>query len=236
MFPTKTKQVKKTDPQSRMETIYKEIRNRICLLQYPPGMALKEKELADEFGVSRTPIRGILQRLEFEGLVSADYGSNSIVTFVDIKSLKQVYALRLRLAEIIGELSTNRMEENTITALESLLAAFEGLREHYDPVELSRLYNQFHEEMLRLIGNQPLRKISDQLFHQTARVWLQILPELDWGEEVNYICEEITDVIAAMRKNDLRAMARVRRDHMSMLLHRINDYLGGADVQEAERR
>jgi DNA-binding GntR family transcriptional regulator len=214
-----------------MEQIYREIRERICLLQYPPGMALKEKELADEYGVSRTPIRGILQRLEFEGLVSGDFGSNSIVTFVDIKSLKQVYALRLRLAEIVGELAVPRVSVEHIEALDCLLEKFGGMRDQYDPVQLARLYNAFHEEMLALIGNLPLRQIWDQLFHQTARVWLQILPELDWAEEVNTICGEITDVIEALQRNDMPAMAKVRRDHMSMLLRRINDYLGGADVR-----
>lgn len=231
MFPSQTEPVKKVDPQSRMEAIYKEIRERICLLQYPPGMALKEKDLADEFGVSRTPIRGILQRLEFEGLVSGEFGSNSIVTFVDIRSLKQVYALRLRLAEIIGELSSHRVQEEHIGALQSLLEECEGMHGRYNPIQLARLYNAFHDVMLGLIGNQPLRQISDQLFHQTARVWLQILPELNWAEEVNYICDEIRDVIDALQAGDMPRMAMVRRDHMSMLLHRINDYLGGADVQ-----
>lgn len=231
MFPSKTEAVKKIGAQSRMQAIYAEIRERICLLKYPPGMALKEKELADEFGVSRTPIRGILQRLEFEGLVSGEFGSNSIVTFVDIRSLKQVYALRLRLAEIVGELSSPRVPAEFITALENLLQEFRTMHDRYDPVHLARLYNAFHENMLGLIGNQPLRQISDQLFHQTARVWLQILPELNWTEEVNYICDELGDVIEALRNEDMQRMAMVRRDHMSMLLHRINDYLGDADLQ-----
>lgn len=231
MYPSKTEPAEEMEPQSRMEKIYKEIRDRICLLQYPPGMPLKEKDLADEFGVSRTPIRGILQRLEFEGLVSGEFGSNSIVTFVDFRSLKQVYALRLRLAEIIGELSSPRVPAEHITNLESLLEKVEGMYDQYDPVQLARLYNAFHEEMLKLIGNQPLKQISDQLFHQTSRVWLQILPELNWEEEVRYICEELTDVIDALRDGDMCKMASVRRNHMSMLLHRMNDYLGGADVQ-----
>lgn len=231
MFPSQTEPVKKIDPQTRMEAIYKEIRDRICMLQYPPGMALKEKDLADEFGVSRTPIRGMLQRLEFEGLVSGEFGSNSIVTFVDIRSLKQVYALRLRLAEIVGELSSPRVQEEHLGALHSLLEECETMHDRYDPVQLARLYNAFHEVMLGLIGNQPLRQISDQLFHQTARVWLQILPELNWAEEVGNICDELRDVIDALQNNDMSRMATVRREHMSMLLHRINDYLGDADLQ-----
>jgi DNA-binding GntR family transcriptional regulator len=88
----------------RYKAIYNEIRDRICLLQYPPGMMLSENQLASEFGVSRTPIRRVLQRLEFEGLVVSKQGIGTLVTIVDLQYLKEVYALRLKLSELAGEL------------------------------------------------------------------------------------------------------------------------------------
>jgi DNA-binding GntR family transcriptional regulator len=83
--------------------------------------------------------------------------------------------------------------------------------------------------MMKLITNRPLQKVYDQLFHQTARVWLQILPELNWEEEVQAMYEEIRDVIKALRVNDILTMATVRRNHMALLLVRINRYLSSAD-------
>ncbi len=65
------------------ERIYSEVRDRICLLAYPPGTVLREGELALEFGVSRTPIREVLHRLSFDGLVAAKNGVGSIVTSLD---------------------------------------------------------------------------------------------------------------------------------------------------------
>ena len=57
----------KGNPQKelRFQALYRELRDRISLLQYPPGTALRESALADEFGVSRTPIRRALHQLEF---------------------------------------------------------------------------------------------------------------------------------------------------------------------------
>src|SRR5690606_38977516 len=52
----------------RFERIYRILRNRICLLEYPPGARLSEEELAEEFRISRTPVRRVLARLESEGL------------------------------------------------------------------------------------------------------------------------------------------------------------------------
>jgi DNA-binding GntR family transcriptional regulator len=219
----------------RFQTLYREIRDRICLLQYPPGAMLSENKLAAEFGVSRTPIRRVLQRLEFEGLVVSKQGIGTLVTIVDLQYLKEVYALRLKLAEAIGELSPVRPSEEKIATLEGLLEAVEAMRSQYNPQELARLYNAFQAEMIQLIGNRPLREISEQLFHQTARVWLQILPDLDWAEEVNYIYDEIRDVIKALRANNMQTMAQVRRTHMALLLARTSHYLGSANIQVATK-
>jgi DNA-binding GntR family transcriptional regulator len=218
------------ETESRFDRLYRDIRDRICLLQYSPGTVLKEEALASEFGVSRTPVRRALQRLEFERLVDINQRSGAIVTTVDLKSLKEVYALRLKLVELTGELARNRVPNGMIPALESLLEQCEAFRDQYDPEGLAQLYNSFHDEMLRVIGNQALREFSDQLFHQTARVWLQILPDLDWEAEVNIMCDEIRDVIAALQAVEMQTVAQIRREHMSLLLGRINNYLGSADI------
>ena len=87
------------------QSLYNGIRSRIYTLDYPPGEVLREEEIAQEFGVSRTPIRQVLQTLENEGLVTSKSGIGSIVTTVDLPALKEVYAFRIKLVEIVGELS-----------------------------------------------------------------------------------------------------------------------------------
>ena len=84
--------------------VYEEIRNRICMLRYPPGHLLHENRLAQEFGISRTPVRQVLQKLEIEGFVETRSGVGTIVTGVDFAAFRDVYALRLKLAELIGDL------------------------------------------------------------------------------------------------------------------------------------
>src|SRR5690606_4509453 len=89
----------------RFDRIYKALRMRICLLDYPPGERLREEDLAEEFGVSRTPIRRVLVKLEAEGLLRSIHGVGTIVTDIDVDELEQVYQLRVELAEMIGKLS-----------------------------------------------------------------------------------------------------------------------------------
>jgi DNA-binding GntR family transcriptional regulator len=209
--------------------LYSNIRRRIYTLEYPPGEALREEELAQEFSVSRTPIRQVLQSLEYEGLVTTKPGIGSIVTIVDLRALKEVYAFRLRLAELVGELSSPHVSESDFTNLEKLMEEAREMKKRYDPKALALLYLRFHEQMMELITNRPLRKVYDQTFHQTARVWLQILPDLDWEDEVEAVYEEIRDVAKALHAGDVSAMATVRRNHMALLLVRINRYLGSAN-------
>lgn len=213
------------------QAIYSELRERISLLYYPPGAMLSENKLAEEFGVSRTPIRRVLHQLEFDGLVVSQHGVGTQVTTIDFMYLKQVYALRLKLIDLIAELSSVHVSEGDLVILESLLEEVEELkRGRREPTRLARLYLRFNEELSRAIGNKPLRDIADRLFYQTSRVWLQLLPEMDWQEEVAIIEDEIGGVLAALRRRDMQGVSSVRRQHFVACLQRINSHLSGLEL------
>ena len=78
-------------PRQRARQIYEELRGRICLLDYEPGAIIKERELANEFGVSRTPLRRVLQKLESDGLVLSKQGHGTVVTEIDLQAQKDIY-------------------------------------------------------------------------------------------------------------------------------------------------
>ena len=211
---------------TQLLAIYKQIRERICLLQYPPGEMLSENALAIEFNISRTPMRRILRLLEFEGLVVTRQGVGTLVTTADLKSLKEVYLLRIKLAEIIGDLSPTPSVDGDISVLSSLLERCEMMRDRRNYEELGRINMEFNDGLMRFIGNRSLREISDRLYYQTARVWPQILPDMDWDEEVNYMCGEINQIVEALQEGNMQRVGQVRRDHISMSLSRIQRYLG----------
>ena len=200
------------------------------LLDYPPGTALREETLAEDFGVSRTPIRRVLQRLEFEELVVHTPGAGVVVTTIDLKSLREVYKVRRKIAEFVGEMMVSRVGAGDIEDLQHIFQATRALRDEYNPKELARQYNTFHDVMLWFINNRPLQRIQDRLYYQTSRVWLDILPDLNWEEEVDIMAAEITDVIAALEEKDMKKVAAIRRENMSLLLRRMNEYLSSADL------
>jgi len=117
-------------------------------------------------------------------------------------------------------------------------ALLEGLRQRTaalrdaepDPRGLAEAYLDFHATVLRVIANRPLREISDRYFVQTSRMWLQLLPEMDWPSEVDTVLQELTDVTQALRERDAVRVAEVRRTHFRGVLQRMNAVLAGDDL------
>lgn len=211
------------------DEIYDELRDRIALLHYEPGEMLGETALAEEFGVSRTPIRQALQHLEFDGLVITKRGVGTMVTTLDLPYLRAVYTLRLKLIDVIGDLSPGRVAGADLRPLEAILEEAKAMRAAAEPTdmrELARLYVDFNRELANAIDNRPLREIADRLFYQTSRVWLQLAPDLDLPSEVDYVIDEVSRVHEALERGDMREVAAVRREHMIGLLQRINDFIG----------
>lgn len=211
-------------PSSRMSVtdIYDELRERICLLDLEPGARLREEPLAAEFGVSRTPVRAALARLEHERLVHSSPGSGATVAIIDAKEIRDVWAVRMKIADLVADFVRLPAPPETIEELEQIATDAKAIRDSRDTRELGALYNRYHEAVLSVYTSRTLRRIHDQLFHLTARVWLQFLPELDLDDEIDIMLEEVNDTIEAMRGKSGERLAEVRTSHMKMLLARFN--------------
>src|SRR5882724_11455234 len=100
--------------------VYDVLRTRIATRQYAPGSRLTEAEIADEFEVSRTPVRQALHRLAVEGLVEVRNGVGIRVTEVDERELQDIYELRMSLATLIGRLSPRPLSKDDLAELNAV--------------------------------------------------------------------------------------------------------------------
>ena len=205
----------------RFEDLHDVLRKRICLLDYPPSTRLREEALAAEFEVSRTPLRRVLTRLESEGLLKAVQGVGTIVTDIDIKALLQVYQLRMELAELIGTLSPVAVKDIDLQAFREFSARGQALVKRPSLREFSELNMDFVRAVFRLTENIPLREISERLYYQTARIWIQSIPHMDPAEETEIFCQEIESVLQALSIGDLSAVGHIQRTHISMSFTRL---------------
>ncbi|TIX39489.1 MAG: GntR family transcriptional regulator, partial [Mesorhizobium sp.] len=189
--------------------------------------------LAQEFEISRTPVRRVLARLESEGLVQSVHGVGTIVTDVDIEELQQVYHLRLELALLVGKLSPIPRTADDLDRIRALIARCDADILNPDQRAFLRLNMDFFYELTAMTGNQPLREISERLYFQVARVVLKMMPQLGLVEEFTAFRREMEEVLAAAEIGDWESIGHIRRAHISMSFRRMMRHAGEANLDRA---
>lgn len=218
-----------TPSRRRFRAIHRLLRQRITLLEYPPGMRLDIDRLAAELNVSRTPIRSVLLQLEFEGLVSTRHGVGTSVIAVDTAHLREAVEMRLQLAELIGELDPLPAGPGAIRMLEEALAACDSLRHAPDYRKFAETDILLHEAICSVIGSSLLKKTYNELYYRTARMWFHFLPKLDWAQEVTIFASDIDQTLGAMRRGDTRAVGFLVRNAVSAAAIRLDSLIAQAE-------
>ncbi|MEX0343353.1 MAG: GntR family transcriptional regulator [Rhizobiaceae bacterium] len=212
-------------PRHRAGQIYEELRERICLLEYKPGEIIKERDLAEEFGVSRTPLRRVLQKLENDGLILSKQGHGTVVTEIDLQELKDIYFLRIKLAETIGASGPLAPTNEAMADLDSLANRCVEARDNPNFRTFGEINIGLHMQYQNVIRNRPLREISDKLFYQTSRMWFRLLPQTDWRDEIDDLLSEIRAVKRCFEVGDVESVGFVHRNHLSMVVKRLDALL-----------
>ena len=128
------------------------LRRRIISLQLPPGEPLSENELAQELGVSRTPVRESLILLREEGLVQVYPQIGSFVSLVDLGRVSEAQFVREAIE--CASLRDLSVDDAGIAGLRVILQSQTEADANSDVEEFFRLDEEFHRELLRLAGHE----------------------------------------------------------------------------------
>lgn len=132
---------------------------------YRPGDRLVESELAERFGVSRTPIREALQRLETQSMLNRD-GRSLIVASLDHNELAELYVVRTELEGLAARLAARHATAEEIHVLQDMV---EADRAHVaDPDQLSRTNRRFHRQLHLASHNRFLIRQLDLVHRSMA--------------------------------------------------------------------
>ena len=142
---------------------YELILDAIDMGTYKPGDRLVESELADRFGVSRTPIREALQRLETQSLLARD-GRSLIVASLSHNQLAELYVVRAELEGLAASLAAQHAAPEEIRVLREMVE--EDRTRLSDPAALSRSNRRFHKQLHLASHNRYLVQQLD-LVHRT---------------------------------------------------------------------
>jgi DNA-binding GntR family transcriptional regulator len=202
--------------------IYREIRERICLLDYAPGYRLNERKLALEFSISRTPMRDVLQRLEHDGLIESKHGLGTLVTTIKLEKVREIYLIRMRLADAIGDLHPIFVSDDDLKMMRQIETACVDLVEKPSKRQFAIVNIRYNSFLHNLPRNETVRKINDNLFFQSARFWFLLLDDLDFSEEAIKLMEEVRMSRQVLELGDIRLLASIHKTHLNDVLARVN--------------
>lgn len=205
-----------------VEAIQRLLLERICLLIYKPGDQLKEAELAREFGVSRTPVRDALNRINHLGLIESRNGVGTVVVGLTAEQIRHVYEMRLELCCLIGKLSPVEPRPDQLETLQDLLARARNMQTDFDADDYVVINHELNELIASMIGNGSLRSMWLQSYVQAASTWHRVAETM--GSEVaDALIEELTELIAAVRRHDMEAVGYVQRIHISYGFRKVKE-------------
>jgi DNA-binding GntR family transcriptional regulator len=204
------------------KNLLKTIRDRILYMEYSPGQILNEKELAKEFGVSRTPVREILNRLEWEQLVRILPRSGTIVTQIELQKMIHVYQIRFETEEMIGRMAAANITDDQLEEIRNILTECNNLFEKNDRRYLINLDLRFREVLYSATNNPMVRDIGQYLYNLTLRVWYGIFNRGDWAGEVReFANNNIGKTYDALSRRDVQESGKARQMFISGYLDRL---------------
>ena len=197
------------DPQHAQKDAYQLILEAIDSHIYKPGDRLVESDLADRFGVSRTPIREALQRLETQSLLTRD-GRSLIVASLDHTQMAELYVVRGELEGLAARLAARHATPEEIRVLKDMVQADRKLLG--DPSALSRANKRFHKQIHLASHNRFLVQQLDLVHRSMALLATTSLAAEGRGDDALAEHDAIVEAIAA---GDGDAADKALREHIS---------------------
>lgn len=199
-----------TEPKPAQRDAYDMILEAIDVGVYKPGDRLVESDLAERFGVSRTPIREALQRLETQSLLARD-GRSLIVASLDHNEMAELYIVRAELEGLAARLAARHAAVEEIKVLSEMVnddAALLG-----DSAAMARANRRFHKQIHLASHNRFLVQQLDLVYRSMALMATTSLAAQGRGEKA---LEEHRAIVDAISKRDEEAAYSALKAHISI--------------------
>jgi len=159
--------------QSLSEQIYESLRAAIIRLELAPGQKIKDVDLAEQFNVSRTPIREAIKRLETEGLVVSEPGAVTRIKAIDLEEVKQAFVVVASLHRLAARLAVPILSKEQIAQLKIYNEELKRSIENDDMISAITADDRFHQVFIKASKNKEIEKVLDYLIPKLRRLEYQ---------------------------------------------------------------
>jgi len=193
------------------DVVFHTLRQAILKGELEPGERLMEIRLAKKLGVSRTPIREAIRKLELEGLVIMIPRRGAEVAGITEKSLRDVLEVRRCLEELAVELAVARMNEEDVKRLEEARIEFREALKTDDMIRIAQADERFHDVIFAGTYNDKLVSLLNNLRDQMYRYRLEYIK--DKGKRQILLIEH-ENILNAVKTRNLELGKRAMREHI----------------------
>jgi DNA-binding GntR family transcriptional regulator len=203
--------------------IRQDLRRRILSLDLLPGQPLVEKEIAEAFGVSRTPVREAVLRLAEEGLIDVFPQSGTFVARIPFHALPEAIIVRRSLEETSARLAAANADAEDLAMIRAKVAHLRAAVDAGDKDEFHKFDEEFHAAIADAAGYPGLWRMAQQVKAQVDRFRRLTLPQEGRLERVQLEHEAVADAIAS---GDGDVASRHMSIHLDALLSDLADVAG----------
>ncbi|TNF89104.1 MAG: GntR family transcriptional regulator [Gammaproteobacteria bacterium] len=204
-------------------SILREAVSNMDIYSTPTPPRLDERKLAEELGVSRTPVREALSRLEQEGFVKNIPRRGTFVVRKTRKEVLEVIYVWAALESMAARLATERASDEEIGKLREIFATFddEEARAHIN--EYSDTNVEFHQTLIGLGHCDLIKSMSDSLFLHMRSIRVQALKDIEHHRSDQSVIDHMR-IIEALEQRDADKVEKLVREHALSLSRHIEQY------------
>ena len=191
------------------EQVLAELRRRIVDGDYAQGERLTETRLADDFGVSRNPVREALRVVEAEGFVQILPRRGAVVATLDETAVRDLFAVREQLETLAAGLAAERATDKDVARLRRLLEDASAATDAKDFDQVAELNSAFHRAVIDVSGNRWLLSISAAMYHHVHWVF-----RVGAAQRAPHSWEEHIRLVEAIAAGDAEAASTAARVHV----------------------
>lgn len=195
------------------DVVFNTLRKAILTGRLKPGERLMEVHLANKLGVSRTPIREAIRKLELEGLVIMIPRRGAEVAQITEKNLKDVLEVRRALDALSVELACDRITEEEILTLKEACDDFERAVRGKDVSVIAKADVALHDIIVKATGNQRLQQLINNLAEQMYRYRFVYIKDESQHDKLIAEHKEIFESIAERNKERASRAAKIHIDN-----------------------
>ena len=202
---------------TKAEAVYQELSAHILDGRMEPGSTVNQEGLAASLGVSITPLREALRRLESDGLVILEAHRTLTVAPLSLSEVSELYAVRLQLDPFAAGLAAKLASPETVERIEALAAR------KLEATARGRLRanREFHQAIYQSPHNTTLAEILDRLWDRTDRYRLIVVQVESQGRKVE---REHREIAAAIRARDPEHATNLMRAHVETTLKLVEEH------------